>query len=73
MNTENILKSWFSSIIGATAMTLSIYGWWFDQLTDFQGLALFVIGFALLWMRDKISTFIESAIRAAIKKYSGKP
>lgn len=72
MNYENIIKSWFTSIIGAIAMVLSIFGWWYDQLTDFQGLALFIIGFALLWMRDSISAFIEQAVKAAIEKYSNK-
>jgi TRAP-type uncharacterized transport system fused permease subunit len=69
---ESIFKSWFTSVIGAIAITLSLFGWWYDKLSDFQGVALFIIGFGLLWMRDKISVLIEDAVKAAINKYSGK-
>jgi TRAP-type uncharacterized transport system fused permease subunit len=70
MNYENIIKSWFTTILGCIAMGLSLFGWWFDQLTDWQGVALFIIGFALLFMRDKISGMIEQVIAAAINKFS---
>jgi TRAP-type uncharacterized transport system fused permease subunit len=72
MNKENLIKSWFTSLIGAVAMSLALFGWWFDQLTDWQGISLFCIGFMLLWMKDKISAFIEETFKVALNKYSKK-
>lgn len=72
MNKENLIKSWFTSLIGAVAMSLALFGWWYDQLTDWQGIALFSIGFMLLWMKDKISAFIEETFKVALNKYSKK-
>lgn len=65
---QNIVKGIFTSIIGLVAMSAAGYGWWTDHLTDWQAGGLAIIGFALLFMTDKIPTFIDQFVQAVLKK-----
>ena len=72
---ENIVKGWFTSLLGAALMILSIVEWWSKeeaQMTDYNVIGPFVGGFALLWMRDNISQWISTFIQAAIDKFKSK-
>jgi TRAP-type uncharacterized transport system fused permease subunit len=66
---ENIYKSWFTSLLGAVAMVLAIYGWWMNRSTNLESIFLAACGFALLYMRDKISTWIEQAFKLLMNKF----
>jgi predicted phage tail protein len=66
---ENIIKGWFTSILGAAAMALSLYAWWTDQATNIEAIFAGSCGFALLYMRDKISTWIEQAFKMLMNKF----
>jgi TRAP-type uncharacterized transport system fused permease subunit len=72
MHFENIIKSLFTTLIGIVAMSLALYGWYLDELTDWQGGALGIIGFALLFMRDQIPGFLKKFAGLALNKFSGK-
>lgn len=72
MNIENIIKGFFTTILGIVIMSAASYGWYVDHLTDWQGGGFGTIGFALLFMRDQIPAFISKFATAALEKFTGK-
>lgn len=63
---ENIGKNLWTSLIGGFLMALGVYAvirdWFFDDPTSaepYQIVLVFVAGFALLFMKDKLPSFIE--------------
>jgi hypothetical protein len=66
---ENIIKGWFTSILGAIGMGYAIYGKWFHHLSNIEALIWVASGFALLYMRDKISVWIEQAFKMLMNKF----
>jgi hypothetical protein len=66
---ESVIKAWFTSLLGAISMTLAIYGWWTGQSTNLESIIAAACGFALLYMRDKISTWIEEAFKLLMNKF----
>ena len=72
---ENIIKGWFTSLLGAALMVMSVFEWWTveqKQMYDWDIAAPFIAGFALLYMKDKISDWINSLVQAAIDKFKSK-
>ena len=72
---ENIVKGWFTSLLGAILMLASVYEWWSveeKQMYDWDIACPFIAGFALLYMKDKISEWITSLVQAAIDKFKNK-
>lgn len=72
---ENIVKGWFTSLIGAILMIMAIVEWWTvenKQVYEWDILGPFIGGFALLYMKDKISEWIGSFVQAVIDKFKSK-
>lgn len=69
---DGFIKGPLTSILGLLIMCASAYGWWTDYLTDWQGGMFGVIGFALLWMRDVIPTWITQFVNSVLDKFSTK-
>ena len=72
---ENIVKGWFTTLLGGVLMVMAIIEWWTVEgktMYDFDVIAPFISGFALLYMKDKISEWIGSFIQAAIDKFKSK-
>lgn len=72
---ENIVKGWFTSLLGAALMIMAVLEWWTveaKQLYDFDVIGPFIAGFALLYMKDKISDWIGQFIQAVIDKFKSK-
>lgn len=69
---DNFIKGPLTSLIGLACMCAALFGWWTDWLTDWQGGGLGIIGFALLFMRDKLPDFISQFFTAIISKFSNK-
>lgn len=72
---ENLAKGWFTSILGAAIMIMSIIEWWTTDnkmFYDFDVLGPFIAGFALLYMKDKISEWIGSFISSLLEKFKSK-
>lgn len=72
---ENIVKGWFTSLLGAALMVMAVLEWWTEekaQMTDYNVIGPFIGGFALLWMRDSISGWISTFIQAVIDKFKSK-
>ena len=69
MKFENFLKGLFTTLVGIALMIISIY----EYLTGEDGLMqtglIMVAGFALLFMRDKISDFISELAKRALNKW----
>jgi TRAP-type uncharacterized transport system fused permease subunit len=59
MKFENVIKSVFTTLLGCVMMGVGFYGWYTDNLTDWQAVGSGVAGFALLFMRDQIPDFIR--------------
>lgn len=55
---ENIVKSWVTTFIGIALMVLSVYELYAEGLNTKNCIAL-AAGFALLWMRDNISIWLN--------------
>ncbi len=59
---ENIFKSWITTLFGVGLWGIAIYEMFFDETSDLEpwqfGL-LVAGGFALLWMRDSVSKWIN--------------
>lgn len=68
---DNFIKGPLTSILGLVAMGAAGYGWWIDHLTDMQASGLGLIGFCLLFMRDKLPDFISRWLNKKID--DGKP
>lgn len=68
---DNFIKGPLTSLLGLVAMIVAGYGWWQDQLTDWQAGGFGTIGFALLFMRDQIPGFITQFVKAVLKKFGG--
>lgn len=70
---ENVLKSWFTTLLGAAVMVLAIYEYWIDDnMTIAQAGIMFAAGFALMWMRDSISGWIGQLFGVLVEKIKGK-
>lgn len=73
-HTENISKNIYTTIIGCSLMTISsvaiCMNWFFEfkQIPVAQVAIVFVAGFALLFMRDKISSYIDGFVKKKIDK-----
>lgn len=72
MKFENILKGFFTTLIGAVMMGLALYSWYMGESTDWQAGGLGIIGFAMLWMRDQIPGWIQQFFTAIIEKFKNK-
>lgn len=72
MNFENIFKGIITTLIGAAIMGSAYYGWYTDHLNDSQGIVAGLLGFAMLWMRDKMPEYIGNLFSAIISKFSAK-
>lgn len=68
---DGFIKGPLTSILGILVMVASWYAWRHDGLTDYQSLGSGTIGFALLFMRDKLPEFIGKLFNAVISKFSG--
>jgi hypothetical protein len=70
---ENIFKSWFTTLLGCVLMGLGVYEWWMKGETDWYRIAAPIVGgFALLYMKDKISEWIVEFFKAILSKITGK-
>lgn len=72
---ENIVKGWFTSLLGAALMVMAIIEWWTVEgklIYDFDVIGPFIAGFALLYMKDKISDWIGQLFQAIIDKFKSK-
>lgn len=72
MNTENLIKGWFTSLLGASLMVMAIYEWWTVEgklFYEYDVIIPFIAGFALLYMKDKISDWIGSFVQAVLDKF----
>ena len=59
---ENLIKGWFTSLIGMAMMAYSAYDWFISDVMTWQETSIsFVAGFALMQMKDKISDWIGQA------------
>lgn len=73
MNVENIVKGWFTTLLGIAIMVIAVYSWYNDQLTDLQALGAGIVGFSMMWMRDIISLKLEEFFSVIIEKFKSKP
>ncbi len=72
---ENIVKGWFTSLLGASLMVMSIFEWWTvdnKQFYDYDVLGPMIAGFALLYMKDKISEWIGLFVQSVLDKFKSK-
>jgi hypothetical protein len=73
-HTENISKNIYTTVIGCVLMTVSsiaiCMNWFFEfkQIPVTQVAIVFTAGFALLFMRDKISSYIDGFVKKKIDK-----
>ncbi len=71
---ENVSKNIVTTIIGCVLMTISAaaicLNWFFEfkEIPILQVSGVFVAGFALLFMRDKVATYIDIFTRKKIDK-----
>lgn len=69
---ENIIKGWFTTIMGMVAMGFALYGYAIEGWTWQEAGGLFALGFTLLYMRDKISEWISQFVKAILEKFGAK-
>jgi len=72
---ENMIKGWFTSLLGAALMVMAVVEWWTTenkQIYEWDILAPFIAGFALLYMKDKISEWIGTFFQALVDKFKSK-
>lgn len=66
------LKGWVTSVLGLGLMVYSIYRWDQGELTDWQAGAIFIGGLTLIFVKDKIPTYIGNFFTAVMEKFTGK-
>ncbi len=71
MELKNIITGWFTTILGAVLMTLSVYAWWEDD-TWYQIGVPFVSGFILIQMKDQLSVFINNFLGVVLQAIKEK-
>ncbi len=72
---ENMIKGWFTSLLGAALMVMAVYQWWTEdkkQIYEWDVIGPFIAGFALLYMKDKISEWIGALFQTIIDKFKSK-
>lgn len=70
MQLENLFKSWFTTLLGAGILVVIGYEYfWDDSISDMQAVWGAIGGFALMWMRDKISIWIGDVFTALLDKF----
>lgn len=67
---DNFIKGPLTSLLGFCLMITAFLAWFTDDLTDWQAGAVGIIGFALLFMRDKLPDFVSQFFTAVISKFS---
>jgi hypothetical protein len=72
MNFENVFKSWLSTLIGAVIMCVGFYGWYMDDLSDWQAIGCGLAGFALFGMRENLSSYVGQLFQVLIDKFKSK-
>ncbi len=76
MDKESLFKGWFTTLMGCVLMGLAVYDWW--NTPDGQPVnwvdvgGTFIAGYALLYMKDKISDWISNFVMAVISKFTSK-
>ncbi len=66
---ENIIKGWFTTLLGMALMVFASYEWYMGEPDWYRVAIPFTAGFILLFMRDKISDWVTSLVMAAIEKF----
>jgi len=69
---ENVIKGWFSTLLGAALMVLALIEWWTSETKKFYEpdvLIPLIAGFALFQMRDKISDWVNQFVSIALDKF----
>lgn len=69
---ENIIKGPLTSIAAFVFGCALGYGWWIGTVTDVQAICGGIAVFALIWMRDKLPSYIGQFFIALIEKITGK-
>lgn len=64
---ENIVKGIILSLLGLGVMTMSVIGWWTEDLNNLEAGGGLCIGFALAFMRTKL----DDLVTAFFKKFFG--
>lgn len=75
MQSENLFKSWFTTLLGAGILLAASYELFLAEaprLTKGETLWAAAGGFALMAMKDSISGWINQAVTGAIEKFTGK-
>jgi hypothetical protein len=68
---ENIFKSWATTLFGLALWGIAVYEFFFDKdsaIEAWQAGLMVVGGFALLWMRDSVSQWINSWVQKKVNK-----
>jgi hypothetical protein len=74
MKFENFFKGFVTTLIGCALMILPVYDWFWEGERDWYQLGVpFVGGFALLYMRDKLSEFLSDFGKVLLNKFRGGP
>lgn len=66
---ETVIKGWFTTILGCIAMGWALYGYVWEGWEWQEAAGLGGVGFCLLFIRDKVSVWIEEFKTAVLAKF----
>lgn len=69
---ENIIKGPLTTIAAFIFGCAIGYGWWIGTVSDVQAIIGGIVVFALLYMRDKLPSYIGQFFTALIERITGK-
>lgn len=69
---ENIIKGPLTTIAAFIFGCAIGYGWWIGTVSDVQAIIGGIAVFALLYMRDKLPSYIGQFFTAIIERITGK-
>lgn len=65
---DRIIKGYVMPVIGMAIMILAVWLWWIDEeVEDLRVFTVFVIGFAIVYMRNSLPTYIKKLINKKLK------
>lgn len=80
MKYENIIKLirvLFAFLFGAALMAYSFYGWYMDEIDNWQSIVVGLIGFVFMYIPDKLQEVVSKGIgkifNLTIGRFFGTP
>lgn len=64
---DRIIKGYLMPIFGFAIMVMAAFAWWSDEVNDMTAGIVATIGFAIVYMRNSLPTYIRKVINKKLQ------